>query len=269
MKGYEEKFLPKIRSEIFSTSPVKITEKQLNASRKRINWCLEFWLLLYSVLFHPMIIPSKTGGIVMMALGCLAVFWSPGEDVDGIRGVLGGFLYQAATLTYLPIGSIVQTFTVEKYVFLKEYSNKSYGILSYAISKSIVELPLEAVYALIFSLIVYFGFGLENDFEHFMIYYLALTMCSFSSISIGLLLAAAVPNEEAAVLMQILVVAPNLLLSGPPMIFHSLEPWVKPFTYLSPMRYAIEILTRNGFEGRTLKIENPIDTLDYNLNIWF
>mmetsp|Transcript_23989 Transcript_23989/g.26653 ORF Transcript_23989/g.26653 Transcript_23989/m.26653 type:complete len:83 (+) Transcript_23989:558-806(+) len=82
-----------------------------------------------------MIIRFKTFGYSVIAIACLSVFWNPGDDREGIRGTIGSFLFIASIFTYEPVGAVIQTFSKEKPVFLKEYSNKTYRLLPYILSK--------------------------------------------------------------------------------------------------------------------------------------
>ena len=100
-----------------------------------------------------MIIKFKTIGFTAIGLTCLTTFWDPGDDREGVRGTVGAMFFIAATFTYEPIGTTISTFAVEKPVFLKEYLNKTYGLLSYALSKDIIEIPFASFYVLLFSLI--------------------------------------------------------------------------------------------------------------------
>ena len=72
--------------------------------------------------------------------------------------------------SYGPVGGTIMSFYPEKPVFLKEYSNKTYGLLSYGLSKSIVEMPFEALCAWYFATIVYFGIGFEEGFDNYVIF---------------------------------------------------------------------------------------------------
>jgi len=147
VSAYNDEILPKITSEMKEIKYDNITEKELLSQMTKAPWVLEFWYLLcraiYNLFHHPMIIKFKTTGFTAISLVCLAVFWNPGEDREGIRGTIGAFLFLTATCTYAPMSNSVQQFSKEKPVFLKEYLNKTYGIISYGISKSLIEFPFD------------------------------------------------------------------------------------------------------------------------------
>ena len=271
--AYQEKILPVISSEMERVKFDNVSEKDLLKSLQRVNWLIEFWYLMsramYNIFYHPMIIKFKTISYAVLGLLGLSIFWNPGDDIEGVRGTIGALYFIIWHFSYAPIAEVIPAYSAERPVFLREYLNKTYGILSYSLSKALIEYPFDAFYALIFSLIVYFGIGLDASFENFIIFYLALLVNDFCWISIGLVIASSVQNEEAATFMQDLFMAPVILFSGVPVNLGSVYPWLRWITYLSPVRYTMEILVRNEYGGRTLSVENPIDSYDFNLSIGF
>jgi ABC-type multidrug transport system ATPase subunit len=171
---YETQIHPQIKAETEELRYEQVTEKQLLKNMTKAGWCKEFFLLfyrcIYNILFHPMIIKFKTIVIIVLAGACLSLFWDPGNDREGVRGKIGASFFITALFIYGPVGETLQSFSAERPVFLKEYSNKTYGLWSYSLSKSLVEMPFEAFYVILFSSIVYFSMGLQNTFENFAIF---------------------------------------------------------------------------------------------------
>mmetsp|Transcript_17559 Transcript_17559/g.20353 ORF Transcript_17559/g.20353 Transcript_17559/m.20353 type:complete len:123 (-) Transcript_17559:80-448(-) len=87
---------------------------------------------------------------------------------------------------------------------------------------------------------------------------------SLVATSIGIFIGAAVTNQSAATNIQSLALAPFILFSGISTNLGSIFVWLRWLQYLSPMRYAMEILIRNEFGGKNLGFENPVDALYYN-----
>jgi len=52
--------------------------------------------------------------------------------------------------------SIIVIFIMERPVFLREYASKSYGLWSYYMSKSIVEIPFQFITPILVSCVIYF-----------------------------------------------------------------------------------------------------------------
>lgn len=178
----------------------------------KVSWLKEFWILLgrsmYKNIYNPMILQFKTFVIIIIGLVCLSTFWNPGDDREGVRGTIGAMFFATALFTHAPIGTTTQTLISEKPVFLKEYLNKTYGLLSYAISKDVVEIPFDVFYVFLFSIITYFAIGLEATFEKFMTFFLAIVMNDICFMSLGLFLSSVFNNEESATLMEEVFAAP-------------------------------------------------------------
>jgi ABC-type multidrug transport system permease subunit len=270
---YETQIDPQIQAEIENLRYERVTEKQLLKNMKKAGWFKEFFLLfsrcLYNIFFHPMIIKFKTIVYIVLAGACLSLFWDPGNDREGVRGKIGASFFITALFIYGPVGETLQSFSAERPVFLKEYSNKTYGLWSYSLSKDLVEVPFQAFYVILFCSIVYFSMGLQNTFENFAIFTAAQIMNSFCAISIGLLISSAVSNQESATILQELFIAPLLLFCGVQVNIGSIYPWLRWITYFSPLRMTMEILVRNEFDDNITDYgEYVVDELDFNLSIW-
>lgn len=95
--SYQSEIHPKVQEASKEVKYEEISEKQLFKNMTKVNWFYEFWILLcravYNVSMHPMIIKFKTSGYGVLALACLALFWNPGDDREGIRGKIGGMFF--------------------------------------------------------------------------------------------------------------------------------------------------------------------------------
>ncbi|CAI2361051.1 unnamed protein product [Moneuplotes crassus] len=271
--SYQREILPVIHSEMEAAEFDHVTQKDLIKNMHKVSWIYEFWILLcrafYDLFKNPWIFKYKTIPVIAVAISCMVIFADPGEDSEGIRGTLGSFLFISALFVYLPSGTVLMVFSKERPIVLKECLNKTYGILSYSLSKSVVEIPFETMYVLFFSLVVYFMMGLEASFEKFLIFVLSLSLNTLCAMSLGLFLGSAITNEASSMTLQGLCITPILLLSGIPVNLGSVDPWISWFSYLSPIRYNLEIFVRNEFEGKAISSENPIDILQYDTSIGF
>lgn len=81
-------------------------------------------------------------------------------------------------------------FIMERAVFLREQSNKLYGVFPYFISKNVVELPVVMINPLLLTIIIYFAFGFERSFEQFVLVYLIQFLLSACSQSLGYMISA-------------------------------------------------------------------------------
>lgn len=268
--SYKKDIEPQLLKQSESIVYPHVSEKELLKSMMKVNWCKEFYLLLYRAVYNlaknPNIIKFKMIAYTVLALACLSLFWDLKNDFEGIRSKIGGIFFIACCFLYGPVGGTTMAFSMERPVLIKEYSNKTYGLLSYSISKSLVELPFEAICALYFSTIVYFGIGLEHSFEKYVIFSVAYMLQSTVATSIGILIGTIIPSHSTAVVASNAILAPFVIFGGLPVNFDSIYVWIRWFQYVSPMRYTVEACIRNEFEGKNY-VFDPISQFSFNTSI--
>ena len=59
---------------------------------------------------------------------------------------------------------------MEREIYVKEESSKTYSAFSYFIGKILIEIPLTAIIPLIYSLIGYWMLGLEKSFSNLAVF---------------------------------------------------------------------------------------------------
>ena len=82
------------------------------------------------------------------------------------------------------------TFEMESPVFLREYGDKSYGIVPYFLTKTIIEIPFMFIFPVIFTAITYFAIGYEADVDKFFFFALAMCMIVICAASYGMVISA-------------------------------------------------------------------------------
>ena len=83
------------------------------------------------------------------------------------------------------------TFEMEREVFLREYGDKSYGILPYFISKTVIEIPFMFLFPIIFSAMVYFAIGFSGGFTNWLFFSFTLCILVSCASSYGMFFSAA------------------------------------------------------------------------------
>ena len=74
--SYDKQILPEVKDDMTKIDVTKITERELLEQMTKVNWFLEFWILLcrgmYNILYNPTLVKFKTIGFVAIGLACLA-----------------------------------------------------------------------------------------------------------------------------------------------------------------------------------------------------
>ena len=102
-----------------------------------------------------------------------------------------------------PLIGVINTFTVEKSIVMRERQAKSYHLSSYYITKLLTTFPVQVVLPGIFGCIVYWIVGLKDDIVAFIIFLLITMMTSLVAISMGFLFGAIAPNVDAGMYLQL------------------------------------------------------------------
>ena len=269
-KSYEDTLEIKAREDSNNINFPEINKSIIKENSVSINWFYEFWILIQrtfiGAIFHPELPKMKLIASVFMSLICLSIFFDLDNTEEGVRSKIGASFFMCCFSTYFPAGNTVVSFSEERPVFLREYSNKTYGMLSYGLAKSLVEIPFEMFPPIIFSSIVYFGIGFDNSFGNFIIFMLALVLNTSVATSVGLAIAAGITDPSTANSSMPAFVAPMVLFSGAAANLKDVYVWLRWLQYLSPIRYSMEIITRNEFEDSNVT-PDPVERLDYDLGI--
>ena len=143
-------------------------------------------------------------------------------------------------------------FPSQRALFLREKGTNSYGVLTYYLSKIVVDVPLQVVFPLLFSVISYFMIGFQTNAGKFFIYAAAIILLTHSAVTMAVSISAAVGTFELALVAAPVIVLPLLVLGGFIIRTSSIPVYLIWLKYLSPFKYGFEILAINEFSGLSL-----------------
>ena len=147
-----------------------------------------------------------------MAVLCILIFWQLEYDFAGMKDRAGAMFFICINQMMTTMFANLLTFEMEREVFLREYGDKSYGILSYFISKSIIEIPFMFIFPILFSTMTYFAIGYELEVAWFFFFSFAICMIVICAASYGMVISAAF--KHAAVDLAPIVMMPLILFGG-------------------------------------------------------
>lgn len=148
-------------------------------------------------------------------------------------------------LTQLVIGTMfgsaqpmILTFPQERPIFLREYGTGTYGIVSYFISKIIVEIPMAFLMTAEAFLITYWLVGFNGNLLYLILINFVLSLVASST---ALIIGSLATTVQAAMQLTPLIFVPQLLFIG---FFIRIELIPIPLRYLqyiAPLKYAINL----------------------------
>lgn len=166
----------------------------------------------------------------------------------------------------------VLAFQGERPVFIREQANSMYSVFTYYLARIMIDTPIQTILPLLFTLLIYFNIGFTITVTQFFHFYLSLLLLALSTSGLGYVLSTVLHNEEMVVPMSTLVMMPAIQFGGFLVNAGSIPYWLSWLQYLSPIRYALESISRNEFEQRTYHTEkgerNPLPYLGFDFGVW-
>jgi ABC-type multidrug transport system ATPase subunit len=202
---------------------------------------------------QPLLIRVRIAQTVIQALLIGLLFRDMGTSGESAVQNRNGVLFISITGNFMTSSlSVVTTFPLERSLFFRERRTDMYSTGAYFVSKFASEFFFNSLVPLIFCLIVYFLVGLKDTAEAFFIFYAANLLMSHAAQSTGLLIGSAVPNAEAAVSLAPVTIVPLMLFAGLFINSGSVPPYFIWLQYISPFKYAYEIVAINEYDNLDL-----------------
>jgi len=185
-----------------------------------------------------------------------AIYSDTGNDQKSIQDKIGALFFFTINQTFGNLLAVVITFSAEKIVVERERASRSYRLSSFYLGKNFAELPLNLVSPLVFGCVVYWLVGLNDSPGRFFTFLVILLLIGFAAIGLGMLIAAATPNQDAAQAAAPIVVVLMILFGGFYINVDSLPDALAWIQYLSIMRWAFMGLAVNQFKGETFSCKD-------------
>lgn len=135
---------------------------------------------------------------------------------------------------------------------MREYSHRYYGVCAYFFSKLLIEIPLQIIFPVITSFIVYWVIGYKPGFDFFLLFALFLILVSLCGAAFGLATGAFFNAPEAGVIVAPLFLLPLIIYGGYFVNSVNSPSWLAWIQWISPIQYAFTGVTRSQLSGRTV-----------------
>ncbi|XP_077253751.1 ABC-2 type transporter family protein [Tasmannia lanceolata] len=241
--------------------PSKFVRKPI--VKQKGGWWRQFWLLLKRAWMQA----SRDGPTnkvrarmsIASAIIFGSVFWRTGRSQTSIQDRMGLLQVAAINTAMAALTKTVSVFPKERAIVDRERAKGSYALGPYVFSKLLAEIPIGAVFPLIFGTILYPMARLHPTLSRFGKFSGIITVESFAASAMGLTVGAMVPTTEAAMalgpsLMTVFIVFGGYYVNAEntPMIFR----WIP---RVSLIRWAFQGLCINEFNGLEFEQQNPFD----------
>ena len=139
----------------------------------------------------------------------------------------------------------------EKPIFRKENAANYYGVTAYFLGKNFAELPLDIVVPILFSVIVYWMTGLQQQADKFFIFTAAIILCGLCSQGLGLAIASVAPTQIFADILSPLIMLFAIMTGGFYANSDSIPGFIRWITDINYVYRVFSILSVNEFTGLT------------------
>ncbi|KAL8439759.1 hypothetical protein Efla_002661 [Eimeria flavescens] len=140
--------------------------------------------------------------------------------------------------------SVLQTFTADKILAIREYRAGLYRLSSYYCGKLIADFALQIIFPIGFSTIVWYMIGFNDAAVRWLIGLGFITLSTNSAISIGYLISSFAPTLQFASAMIPIVFMPLVLTSGFMVTLSSMPRFWIWLQYISPFRWGWSAVMR-------------------------
>ena len=196
---------------------------------------------------NPVYLISETSQYAFMGLFVGLMYLQLNNSVEtGVSDRIASVWFGMAVLSFTPSFSAVVAWDKDRVVLRRESGQAMYSVLSWFSARSIVNIPVQCIQALLYCVIAYFMVGYTITWANFFVFYGAYALFQITSESIGLMTAACTPTAAYATLaltfvLLILLSFSGFLVSSVPVYFR----WVSKISYLT---YALSAIIVQIFD---------------------
>ena len=174
-----------------------------------------------------------------------SIYFGQVLDQDGVMNINGSLFLFLTNMTFQNVFAVINVFSAELPVFLREKRSRLYRVDTYFLGKTIAELPLFIAVPFVFTSITYPMIGLRTGATHYLTTLFIVTLVANVSTSFGYLISCASSSISMALSVGPPVVIPFLIFGGFFLNSASVPAYFKYLSYLSWFRYANEALLIN------------------------
>lgn len=200
----------------------------------------------------PTLVGTVLQTIAMSLMLAFVFFQLPKDDFASVQSRVGLCAFLPVTLLFTIMIPLINVFTKDRDIMLKERYSGTYRIFSAYTAKFLSLLPLQFALTTFLSFVIYYIAGLRTDgFQYFLIFYGFMLLMALAAITMGLMVGAAVPNAEMGALLGPMLVAMSYIFGGS-LANNDQVTWIlRWLQYLSPIFFCFSAIIQNELSGQT------------------
>lgn len=207
------------------------------------------WRSWMTVLRDPAFLTIKASTALIVALLVSLIYQGQSLTVESIPNIQGVLFLFLTTANFSNVFGVINTFTAELPIFLREHFNGMYSTSVYFVCKMIAESFIYILVPFIDFGVPYFIIGLNPAAERFFRGAAIEILVANSAVSFGYFVSCLAGTTQIALAIAGPLNIPLLLFGGFFLKNNTAPKWLSFFQYLSWFNYGNEALTINQWEG--------------------
>ena len=196
---------------------------------------------------------------ILNSLIVIMIFWRMGLGNNAVRNRNGCLFFITNSIVNTNMQTSLLVFTKEKPVFYKEQDNSMYRVLTYYLSKTLGEIPLQICTSLITFGIIYFACNLnQHSAMNYFWFILDVFLTGYAGSSFALFMSSLIDRTEIAPAIFPIFIFTQALTSGFFVNMNDIPYIFYPFKYISVFRYSYQGLAYNEFTDNDLDCLDPV-----------
>lgn len=241
-----------------------VTEMEHETRKWETNWYQQFYYLslrCFAIKKNASLTNMNIYQTIAIAL-IVGVLWFqlPTEE-NTLQERIGLVFFTAIFLSFKPMFDAMLLFPAERPILMKERATGSYRLSAYYLAKCMSEIPLTIFFPTLFVVIVYWMTGLNPNFGRFILFMLAMGLTVMTSESLGIIFSAAFMDFQMATTCATIVFLGFMLLGGFYIESSNIPVWIRWVQWISPVKYAYELLLKIEFNGRSFTCAEGTDSV--------
>ena len=245
--------------------------KKLESATFSAQFGVVFERAMLNVVRQKMLSIMKIIHAVFMSVLIILIYHENSGDFKSMQNYQGVIFFNVLNSIATTFQGQVLTFPLERPVFIKEYKEGLYGVMSYFTAKIISELPFQIIFTIIYSCIIYFVIPYnDSSASKFFIFFGISLLAQVSGNAMGYMMGSFTSNLVFSITLGPTIMMVFGVFGG---FFSNTKSLTQAFywiRYLSPFNYTYRALILNQFTDFTFDkgVLNPIDTLNFQGLIW-
>ncbi|XP_004515482.1 pleiotropic drug resistance protein 2-like [Cicer arietinum] len=230
-------------------------------SQSFITQCIAcFWKQYCSYWKNPQYIVVRFFITIVIGVMFGLIYWKKGDKMEKEQDLLNlvGAMYASVIFLGATNTSSVQPIVaIERTVLYRERAAGLYSELPYAIGQVAIEVVYVAIQSLIYSIILYWMIGFEQQVENFFWFYFFIFMSFIYFTLYGMMTVALTPNHQIAAIVMSFFISFWNLFSGFVIPRTQIPIWWRWYYWASPVAWTIYGLVTSQVGDKNSPIEVP------------